>query len=113
MWLIKTLSFLWPFIKEMIFGNKTVAESVKANKIKSLFFFVAVLSLVLNLILFQRLIVIGKDHIDFVKEIKAKERCTIQITTPVIHEKEITKYPIGFSFGSKYSCWLQFWSRKQ
>ena len=93
MWLIKTLSFLWPFIKEMVFGNKTVAESVKANKIKSLFFFVAVLSLVLNLILFQRLIVIGKDHIDFVKEMKTKEESTIPITPPVIPEKEIPKQP--------------------
>ncbi len=93
MWLIKTLSFLWPFIKEMVFGNKTVAESVRANKIKSLFFFVAVLSLVLNLILFQRLIVIGKDHIDFVKEMKKKEGCTIPITPPVIPEKEIPKQP--------------------
>lgn len=93
MWLIKTLSFLWPFIKEMVFGNKTVAESVRANKIKSLFFFVAVLSLVLNLILFQRLIVIGKDHIDFVKEIKTKKGCTIPITPAVIPEKEIPKQP--------------------
>ena len=67
MWIIKLLGFIWPFIKEMVLGDKTVAEAVATNKIKTLLISIGILSLLLNLLLVQRLVVLGKNHIENLK----------------------------------------------
>ena len=64
MWIIKLIGFIWPFIKEMVLGDKTVAETVHANKIKTLLLFIGGLSFLLNFIMVQRLVVLGKKHIE-------------------------------------------------
>lgn len=68
MWIIKLMGFIWPFIKEMILGDKTVAEAVATNKIKTLLISIGILSLLLNLLLVQRLVVLGKNHIENLKQ---------------------------------------------
>ena len=85
MWIIKVIGFIWPFIKEMILGDKTVAETVHANKIKTLLIIIGLLSIFLNFILVQRLVVLGRKHIDQVKQVKKIEKPCPPIT---IVEKE-------------------------
>jgi len=76
MWIIKLISFIWPFLKEMILGDKTVTETVRANKLKTLFVFMGVLSLCLNFLLVQRLVILGKNHLHAVNQTKKANECT-------------------------------------
>ena len=74
MWIIKLIGFIWPFIKEMVLGDKTVAETVHANKIKTLLLFIGGLSFLLNFIMVQRLVVLGKKHIEQKQQVKKIEK---------------------------------------
>lgn len=66
--LLKVLRFLWPFVKEMILGEKTLKQAIKSNKIKVLCLFMVFLSLALNFFTIPKLILITKNHLEYVKK---------------------------------------------
>jgi hypothetical protein len=65
---IKILAFLWPFLKEMILGKKTIAESIKTNKKKVGLVFLVVGSLFLNMFTVQKLVIISEEYIKLQKK---------------------------------------------
>ncbi len=64
----KSISFLWPFISEMILGKKTFKESLSTNKKRVFFLLLVFGSLGMNVFLFPKVIAISKDYIDLDKK---------------------------------------------
>jgi hypothetical protein len=69
MWM-KIAVFIWPFLKEMILGDRTLKEAVKSNKIRVLTIGIIFLSLALNFFAFPRLVSITKQHLELAKKYK-------------------------------------------
>ncbi len=59
----KILPFIWPFVKELMLGNKTLAEAFKDNKKKVLMTLIIMLSFALNIFVIPKLITISGQHI--------------------------------------------------
>lgn len=68
MWVIKVLMFLWPFLKEMILGPKSVGQAIQTNKMKVLTLGVVLISFMLNFFMIPRLVAISSDYLTAKKE---------------------------------------------
>jgi hypothetical protein len=65
---IKTILFIWPFLKEMVLGNKSLAEAVKTNKLRVLFMALIVLSIGMNFFTVTRLVGLSLDYVTLKRE---------------------------------------------
>lgn len=66
--LIKIFMFIWPFIKEMVLGDRSVRETARDNKLKVLLAFVLAASLVMNIFSVNRLWTLSQQYLDLRKE---------------------------------------------
>ena len=67
MWILKVLAFLWPFIKEMVLGDKTLKEAIRDNKKKVALAFFILASLGMNFFLIARIVVISQKYLELQK----------------------------------------------
>jgi type II secretory pathway component PulC len=73
MLIIKIIQALWPFIKEMVLGDKTVAQVVKNNKSKLLFILLIFSSISLNVFAVPRMVAMAKTYLELVQKHKETE----------------------------------------
>lgn len=64
MLLFKTLRFLWPFLKEMVLGNKTLKEALKTNFWRVVLLAAIVVSVALNFFTIPRLLEISYAQVE-------------------------------------------------
>lgn len=64
----KLLPFIWPFVKELILGNKTVAEAFKDNKKKVLLTGVIMASFAINIFAIPKLVSMASAHVILQRE---------------------------------------------
>lgn len=64
----KLLPFIWPFVKELILGKKTVAEAFKDNKKKVLLIGVIMGSFATNIFVIPKLISMASAHVILQRE---------------------------------------------
>lgn len=69
--MLNVIKLTWPFFKEMIIGRNSLRYAMRKNRVKVLFFFVVMLSFVVNWITVPRLFMISSDYIKLEKEFKA------------------------------------------
>lgn len=69
----KLISFLFPFIKEMVLGEKTVRDALKTNKMKVVVLVIIMLSFILNVYFLPKLIRISADYVRLERKYKALE----------------------------------------
>jgi hypothetical protein len=81
MWIIKVLTLLWPFIKDMVLGDKTLAEAIKDNKKKVMLALMILFSLGLNFFLVSRLIIVSQNYVTLEKDVRLYKEGSI-INTP-------------------------------
>ncbi|EKD22651.1 MAG: hypothetical protein ACD_84C00021G0003 [uncultured bacterium] len=77
---LKILTFLWPFIREMMFGDKKLSEILKRNKRRLALTLLLLVSLGVNLVVVPKLFTITKTYLELVKS-SENEKCT-QNTSP-------------------------------
>lgn len=61
MWLIKLTMFLWPFVKEIILGDKTLKEAAKHHKKKLVLIFIIFLSIWINFFTIAKIFSVPKE----------------------------------------------------
>lgn len=66
--LVKILMFIWPFIKEMVLGDRSVGEAARENKMKLLLTVVLTASIGLNIFSVHRLWTLSQQYLDLRKE---------------------------------------------
>lgn len=66
MW--KAVVFFWPFVKEMLLGDKTFGQALKTNKFKTLFAVLIMLSFAMNILAVPRLFVITNEYLALSKK---------------------------------------------
>lgn len=59
----KLITFLFPFIKEMILGEKTIKEALKTNKMRVFLIGLILLSFFLNMFTIPKLVKISADYV--------------------------------------------------
>lgn len=60
---VKTIRFLWPFLKEMFLGDKTLKEALRSHLGRVLIIALFLISLGLNFVLVPRLLEISYAHV--------------------------------------------------
>ena len=70
MLVLKAITFFWPFLKEMILGEKTLKESLKTHKGRVLLIGVILFSIALNFFAIPKLVAISREHIELRKKYK-------------------------------------------
>lgn len=81
---VKILTFLWPFVKELTLGDKTLLEALKTNKKKVFFAAVVMLSFAINIFVVPKLVAISNSHVILQREHDAlKAKCDAPKTSPV------------------------------
>lgn len=87
MFIFKAMSFLWPFMKEMVLGEKTVKESLKNNKFKVLFLIVSIVSVGYSLYITPVLYEITQELLITTKKYEALKKVppkTFIVTKPTL-----------------------------
>lgn len=94
MWL-KAVVFIWPFLKELLLGERTLKEAVRSNKVRLITIGVILLSVALNFFLLPRLVTITRDHLELMKKYKevTKELEALKTKSPVILAKPADAKP--------------------
>jgi hypothetical protein len=87
MWILKILAFLWPFIKEMVLGDKTLREALKDNKKKVLLALMILASIGLNFFTISRLVIISKDHVVLQKKYVAATETLSELSLKINENK--------------------------
>lgn len=85
----KILTMLWPFIKEMLFGQKTMRQILKEHKGTVAATIIVAAVVVTNLFIFNRLIVISNDYLTLQKKYAVLEKAhakaiVVQAPRPVM-----------------------------
>jgi uncharacterized protein YueI len=88
MWIFKILTFLWPFIKELVLGEKTVRQAIKSNRWKLVLTIVICISFVVNLLAVPRLVVMANDYV------KLNKKYELQTTVIKNLNDKVTKLEI-------------------
>jgi hypothetical protein len=88
MWIFKILTFLWPFIKELVLGEKTVRQAIKSNRWKLVLTIVICISFVVNLLAVPRLVVMANDYV------KLNKKYELQTTVIKDLNDKVTKLEI-------------------
>lgn len=68
MLVFRVLAFLWPFLKEMFLGDKTLTQAVKQRKGRVFIIAVIFASICLNFFAIPRLVEISHDYIELKKK---------------------------------------------
>lgn len=74
MLVFKAIAFFWPFLKEMILGEKTIRESLKSHKGRLLLIGVILASFGLNAFTIPKLIKISAAHVELQRKYAAATR---------------------------------------
>lgn len=88
MWIFKILTFLWPFIKELVLGEKTVRQAIRSNRWKLVLTIVICISFVVNLLAVPRLVVMANDYV------KLNKKYELQTTVIKDLNDKVTKLEI-------------------
>lgn len=64
----KLLPFIWPFVKELMLGDKTIIEAFKDNKKKVFMTAVIMLSFAINIFVIPKLLAISSQHVILQRE---------------------------------------------
>ena len=67
---VTTLRLLWPFLKEMVLGDKTLSEALKTNKMRVLLLFLIVGSFAMNFFVVPRVYEISSQYVELEREHK-------------------------------------------
>ena len=62
--ILKLLQALWPFIRELVLGEKTMKEAIKSNKMKILLMVIIFASFIVNMLAVPRLYSVSKQYLD-------------------------------------------------
>lgn len=74
MLVVKTIRFLWPFLKEMILGDKTVRQALRTNLGRVLLIAVILLSIVANFFTIPRLLEISYAQVELKRRYEAQSQ---------------------------------------
>lgn len=86
--IIKILVFIWPFIKEMVLGDRSVRDAARDNKMKVLLAFVLAGSIGMNIFSVNRLWTLSQEYLGVKKEF-----AEYKIKQPVIKSVPLTPKP--------------------
>lgn len=78
---VTTLRLLWPFLKEMLLGDKTLSEAIKTNKMRVLLLFLILGSFAMNLFVVPRVFDISSQYVELEKEHKKLVDATKDVET--------------------------------
>lgn len=78
---VTTLRLLWPFLKEMVLGDKTLSEAIKTNKMRVLLLFLILGSFAMNLFVVPRVYDISSQYVELEKEHKKLTDATKDVET--------------------------------
>lgn len=70
---IKLLPYVWPFVREMVLGKKTIMEAIREHKKKVAFLMLIVFSFGTNFFTVTRLVTMSVDHLALDKKYKELE----------------------------------------
>lgn len=110
----KLLPFIWPFVKELMLGDKTVMEAFKTNKKKVIMTALIMLSFAVNIFIIPKLITISGQHVMLQREHEKLQAQHLELknTSPIkggktvaavedpprhVTEEEETKPPVSVS----------------
>ena len=93
MLVFKVIGLLFPFIKEMILGEKTVKEAIKTNKLRVLLIGAICLSILLNFLTIPRLVQISARHVALQKkyDLATREYKEPAAPTPPLADSQLPK----------------------
>lgn len=95
MLIFKALAFVWPFLKEMLLGDKSISEALRSAKGKLAVAVFVTASIVLNAFTIPRLVEISSDYIslrkkheDVLKEVASLQEKVNQLvsTNPALQQ---------------------------
>lgn len=69
----KILAMIWPFVREMFFGNKNLRQILKENKFRVVVLVILVSSMGLNYFLSHRVVLISRDYLELKEKYQALE----------------------------------------
>lgn len=88
--IIKVLMFIWPFIKEMVLGEKTMTDAARDNKMKVVMIFILLASIGMNMFTIDRLWNISKEYLALKREyatlVEQSKKAPTKVEKPVPHE---------------------------
>lgn len=84
---IKILQALWPFIKEMVLGERSLKQALTNNKKRVAFIVLVFTSIALNIVTLPRLFTIAKQHLALIKDMEKKDKEIEELKKP----KEVKK----------------------
>lgn len=64
----KLLTYIWPFVKELMLGDKTLVEAFKTNKKKVFMTVIIMLSFAINIFIIPKLLTISGQHVILQRE---------------------------------------------
>jgi len=74
MLVFKAIAFFWPFLKEMILGEKTIRESLRSHKGRLLLIAAILASFALNAFTIPKLVKISAAHVELQRKYAAVTR---------------------------------------
>lgn len=69
----KILAMIWPFVREMFFGNKNLRQILKENKFRVVVLVILTSSMGLNYFLSHRVVLISRDYLELKEKYQALE----------------------------------------
>lgn len=69
----KILAMIWPFVREMFFGNKNLRQILKENKLRVVVLVILTSSMGLNYFLSHRVVLISRDYLELKEKYQALE----------------------------------------
>lgn len=91
----KLIAFIFPFIKEMVLGEKTVRQALKTNKMKVLILGVIMLSFLMNMMLVPKYVKLAANYVGLEKKYKALQNGPVKppVLVPAEKPKEVPPSP--------------------
>lgn len=81
----KLIAFLFPFVKEMILGEKTIREAIRTNKMRVFLIGLILLSFFLNIVFIPKLVKISADYVILDRKYKEMDQHATKLSShPVI-----------------------------
>ena len=73
---VKAIRFLWPFLKEMFLGGKSLSEALRLHLWRSLFVVLFLASVGANCFVWPRLVEISYSHVELKRKYEAlRQQC--------------------------------------
>jgi hypothetical protein len=103
----KLIPYIWPFLREMVLGNKPILKAVRDNKKKLLFLALILFSFGMNFVMLPRLVSMSMQYIALEKkhnELEAKYKAVSTLPKPtkevkpeprpIVEEIPVQKFPV-------------------